>query len=290
MTQQDIVIGAVDGYEWPQCDLWANSLKMSGYTGRKALIVYDASDDFLAWATREGFEIVRAEKNPAQPVYWKRYFDIWKAAKQLRLDEARYVIHTDVRDVVFQRNPSEWLTTHWTMPVMVVSEAIKHKDTWFNRECTKQAFGEEAYELLADEEVYCSGVIAGIWADGLNELFLQIFLLCRGSAVANCDQAAMNIIVNSRAWGVAANEGFGDLAAMDRGWACHCAVSLDPAMRQFLTEDPPVIDGDTVKTSDGKPFAIVHQYDRIPELAAAFARKYGSAPRLRNEQNEPAAA
>jgi hypothetical protein len=41
-----------------------------------------------------------------------------------------------------------------------------------------------------------------------------------------------------------------------------------------LLEPSPIMDGDIVKTSTGIPFAMVHQYDRIPEWNRIITKKY----------------
>ena len=42
-----------------------------------------------------------------------------------------------------------------------------------------------------------------------------------------------------------------------------------------LIEKCPILVDDIVCTSDGKPFALVHQYDRVPQWKEIIEKKYG---------------
>jgi hypothetical protein len=43
---------------------------------------------------------------------------------------------------------------------------------------------------------------------------------------------------------------------------------------KFLVENPPILIDDMVCTSEGTPFSIVHQYDRVPEWKTLIEKKY----------------
>ncbi len=61
-------------------------------------------------------------------------------------------------------------------------------------------------------------------------------------------------------------------------WACQAAVVIDPAKtdtRRFLMYQPPMLDNGTVRNANGKPYVIVHQYDRDPVWNDAMLRRYG---------------
>src|SRR5689334_21774178 len=113
---RDLVIGCVGNYEWDKVELWANSLRRSGYTGKKMLLVYSASAAFLQRAAQEGFFLVTFARdgagNAIHPrkypvIVVDRFHDLWALdrhpwCKTLGFADSRYVIVTDVRDVVFQ--------------------------------------------------------------------------------------------------------------------------------------------------------------------------------------------
>ena len=116
---KDLIIGVVDGYDWDKIKYWANSIKKSGFTGHKSVIVFNMDDPTVKKLTDEGFSIIGAapytegkgfvyEGDPALMV--NRFFFIYNFLKMI--DEPMKVgrvILTDVRDVVFQDNPTNWL-------------------------------------------------------------------------------------------------------------------------------------------------------------------------------------
>jgi hypothetical protein len=62
------------------------------------------------------------------------------------------------------------------------------------------------------------------------------------------------------------------------GWAMQAGTTVDPSkiekFRPFLTEKEPLFEDGIVKTCDGKPFVIVHQYDRVPLWKKHIQEKY----------------
>ena len=42
----------------------------------------------------------------------------------------------------------------------------------------------------------------------------------------------------------------------------------------YIHEPSPIMENGIVKTNEGKPFALVHQYDRIPEWKKIIEEKY----------------
>jgi aryl-alcohol dehydrogenase-like predicted oxidoreductase len=63
------------------------------------------------------------------------------------------------------------------------------------------------------------------------------------------------------------------------GWACQAGTTVDPSkIQQFkphLLESEPIFEDGIVKTSLGRKFVIVHQYDRVPEWKKFVEKKYG---------------
>jgi hypothetical protein len=62
------------------------------------------------------------------------------------------------------------------------------------------------------------------------------------------------------------------------GWALNAHVTNKPDQMDefgpYLLEDRPYMEDGVVKTAEGKPFVIVHQYDRVPEWTKYFYDKY----------------
>ena len=98
--------------------------------------------------------------------------------------------------------------------------------------------------------------------------------LCAAGNVNYSDQASLNVLLSLLPYRQLALFDGGDL-----GWACEAvtmvAAARGPDLSYKFSEREPLFDGDVVYTSAGKPFCIVHQYDRIPHWRCAWRR--GSA-------------
>ncbi len=285
--ERDLVIGAVGNYGWDQVQLWSNSLRRSGYAGKKMLVIYTGTKAFIDRANAEGFFVVTFARDPAgNAVYPRkhivvvdRFHDIWALGdhpsfKSLGFADSRYVIATDVRDVVFQSNPSVWLTKHATHPIIVGSEAIRLRDEDWGRENMISSFGRDVYETVKDNIVYNAGTLAGRWS-ALKDLFLQIYLMSRFNPVHNPDQAALNILLRSTPYQPLVQ--FNTLAD---GWCANIGAAADPAKPHYeplLVEQGAInIDREVgiVRTKSGDAYCLLHQYDRNPELNAIVTAKY----------------
>ena len=69
----------------------------------------------------------------------QRFISIYQ---YLSANPARYVITTDVRDVVFQKNPINWLDLYLgNKTVAVASECLRYKDEPWGDNNIKETFG-----------------------------------------------------------------------------------------------------------------------------------------------------
>lgn len=87
------------------------------------------------------------------------------------------------------------------------------------------------------------------------------------------DQASLNVLLTLEPYRELTRLDFSDL-----GWACQAATmvaSARGAQLSYRFQAPePLFDGDRVYTSVGRPFCIVHPYDRIPRWKAQIEKKY----------------
>ena len=286
---RDLVIGCVGNYEWDKVALWANSLRLSGYTGKKVLIVYTGSKAFLDTAAAEGFFLVTfardAAGNAVNPrdksvIVVDRFHDMWlldrePAFKALGFPDCRYLITTDVRDVVFQTNPSAWLSANAKRPIIVGSEAIRYRDEEWGRQNLVASFGRHVYETMKDDVIYNAGTLAGRWSV-MKDMFLQIYLMSRNSPHRDPDQSALNILLQSSAY-----KEFVQYNTLADGWCCNVGTVADPRKPHYesvlVEQGAMVVDeaSSTVKNKEGKTFCLLHQYDRNPALNAMVTKKYG---------------
>lgn len=275
---KDFVVGAIQGYTWPQISSWVNSLLRCGFDGDKAFICYgySADDPLIQKVVDLGFTC-HLLPNPSYIVHMQRWEDL-SILLQQTCENHGYVIHTDVKDVVFQGNPSEWLRNNLRSSgkmICVASEGVKYKDEEWNKNNMLESFGSREYEKIKDSVVLNSGTIAAE-LPAMEEIAYRIFKLCKGSKSRVPDQAALNVIFYNDVIG----EGIFNCnlltATSDSGYVAQLGTIANPSLYPVLVESVPEIRDDKVYTKDGRLFSIIHQYDRVPGLRERVWAKYWS--------------
>ncbi len=286
---KDIVIGAITKYNWDQVKCWVNSLDQSGFEGTKVLLCYDISYELAEELSKRNYTIFAFKKNDEEKrleypkenwnICLERFLHIWYFLSKLQnKDQYRYVIATDVGDVIFQSNPSEWLEKNiGNKKINVGSECIQYKNEEWNKQNMYLSFGPLVYEHMQDKLVYNAGAIAGEF-ESFIDLCHNIFLACGGSPVnvpggGAADQSALNILLSMKHFSEITN-----FAKSSDGWAAQLEIMANPhkieKLKDFVTEPRLKIENGEVFTHDNKKYCIVHQYDVVPELSKHIREKY----------------
>lgn len=282
---KDIVVGCITGYTFDKIKPWVNSLDRCGFDGVKAMICYNVdyatveelvkrqytvlafgkSDEFKRFEYKENFSIVV-----------ERFLHMWYFLKKFQ-GQYRYIISTDVKDVIFQTNPSEWLEKNiGDKQINVACESIRYKDEeWGNHNLFK-AFGPLVHDHNQNNLIYNAGTVSGKF-DTMLDLFLNVYMLCNGTTHfteggGGPDQAAVNILLNMKPYKDITN-----FAMSEDGYAAQLGTTGPQVAGKYadkLVEKSPILVDNMVCTSEGKPFAIVHQYDRVPEWKEMIEKKY----------------
>lgn len=299
---KDLIIGVVDNYDWDKIKYWANSIEQSGFDGYKALIVYNMNKETAEILTQKQFMLIGVSAYDDQKgfvfegnsnIMVDRFLHIHNFLNMLKEPEmVERVIITDVRDVVFQKNPTEWLNDFFlpSFDILVGSENLTYaNEPWGKNNITK-AFGEYFYERKKDDAIYCAGVIAG-GLMSMEDFCLNVWLVCRGlnpyvEGGGGPDQAAMNILLGMEIYSYSTF--FSDPTL---GWVVHAGTSM-PAIKagsggigQAYLANPTIelpfintidydVDGDRIR-ANGVELTVVHQWDRVPEWKSVVEAKYG---------------
>jgi hypothetical protein len=286
---KDIVIGAITNYNFDSIKYWVNSLDRSGFSGLKVLVCYNLSYDVVEELVKRNYTVFAFERDDDNRslVYKKDNFNIclerfahipFFLNKIENKSNYRYIISTDVRDVVFQSNPSDFLEKHLTDKEILSScESLKYEDEPWGRQNMYYSFGPLIYDKMKSEKIYNAGVIAGKFETVL-DLFTNIYLSC-GSSPANVpggggpDQAGYNVLLNLNPY-----KKITKYCMSEEGWAAQLGTTADPrkieSFKENLLEPSPILVDDLVCTSKGEPHVIVHQYDRVPEWKSIIEKKY----------------
>jgi hypothetical protein len=246
-TSPPLVTGLVSGGGWEYVRAWVTSLRGCGYQGEIALVTVDGRDGLREQCAR--FDVKTIEADPADLVT-RHLSDPYNGRHSVLagLLEERYedhfVLACDTRDLVFQTDPFEFFQSGGRAEpdkLHVVSEEVVFDQD--ESKAGRWGAAKVAQLFSPRERAQMRGLPS-----------YNIGILCGPAQLV----AGMNVIMQTEPW----RSSVARLGVAD-GWAVHfAAVKLglvSPAIA-------PRIEDGLVKTVDGKPFSIVHQYDRARRL------------------------
>ena len=286
---RDIVVGCITNYNYDKIKTWVNSLDQSGFDGLKVMLCYNLDYEVAEELAKRNYTIFafgRDDENN-KLVYNKEIFNICLERfahipfffnKLQDKEQYRYIISTDVKDVVFQSNPSTWIENNiGDKEIIAACESLRYMDEPWGKQNMHLSFGPLIAERMLEKPIYNAGVMAGKFQT-MVDLMQNIFLSC-GGAPANVpggggpDQAGLNVLLGLKPY-----KDITRFAMSEEGWAAQCGTTVDPrkidSFREFLLEPSPIMKDGLVCTSTGTPHAIVHQYDRVPEWSRIIEAKY----------------
>jgi hypothetical protein len=276
--ESDVVVGFITGYKFEKIAPWVNSLIQSGFSGQKLMICYNIEQDVITKLESLGFTVYNIQITQQFNIVNIRFLHIWQILKQLP-NKPRYVINTDVADVVFQKDPSIWIEENiGDKKIVAAGESLKYKDEEWGIQNMYRSFGPIAAEHMNDIPIHNAGVTAGVFEDYI-DLCYNVWLLCQGAPMyveggGGPDQAALNLLLSLKSYNDVTK-----FVNHDEPWACQCGTTVDPnkinSFRPKLLSPEPTFDGEFVYTSTGEKYSIVHQYNRVPTWKKALEEKYG---------------
>lgn len=262
----DLIIGCATNYNWDKLKYWINSINSCGYQGEKVLILMNCDGDTVKKVYDSGFKIIgfnQDENNTLTyksnlPVHVERFFHIYNILSEI---DYRYVITTDVKDVIFQKNPIEFLENNLGNKTLAFSsESLYYRDEPWGKQNLHETFGEYFYNKFKNNEIYNVGVLAGR-GYAMRDLAAMIFNMSINRPIPIVDQSTFNFMVSMEPYKSQCL-----YTKSEDGWACQLGTTADPtkieSFRPYLLEPEPTFNGDVVTTSTGKEYYIVHQYDR----------------------------
>lgn len=281
------VIGAVDNYGWPEVSVWARSLRESGFTGPVVLLVYRVHQEKMKTLTEKCKEyditlvgaiqdwnrgpINHGETGHPTMVNRNRFYHFWEMmtydkefSKKAGLYDVDWILHTDVKDVYFQKNPEEFIHVNdlYDYDIVSTSEGVIYEDEPWNYNTDMGAnFGPNIQEYMSKHLVYNCGVFLATQRT-FPKICLLMFLVSQGRKFG-ADQASFNILCREANFNV-------EITDHSNNWTCQCGTVFNDKLN--LQDTRPIIDEDggdiTVLSNDAGEFHLVHQYDRHPKLLA----------------------
>lgn len=271
---KDIIIGCFNSYLPENIKPWVNSIKKSGFNGDLLAIIYgngSAEQQSSAYLKNNEFQVVSIP-NFTKSIVVDRFRDM---AIYLHKNRAkyRYVIATDVGDIVFQTNPSKFLESNLTdKDILVGSECVFYRDETWGRQNMRMSYPAQA-DMMMDKLIYNAGSIAAK-VDAAIDLFVDIYNMSITTSVYNPDQAAMNILVHTKYIDKT------NLCSMKQGWSIQCGTVADPnRLKEYghlLTENEFRFDAGVGYNVSGDKVCLVHQYNRVPNLVDTVRSLYAT--------------
>ena len=259
-----LVIGAAYKYAPDQVRVFVESLRATGYSGDVIMLTGRLQWRLKAYLRRHGVRAfphwsTRRLHGPIQAHRFERF------AKVLAGAAGRYdqVLVSDVKDVLFQRHPFADVSgpgcrfyleaAPWTFATEPT-----------NRRWAKLFLGAEEYAAISPCRISCCGVVLGDAdnvASYLTRLAGYLQALPRELRLAGgADTAIHNRMAHLT------HEVPGTIVEND----LHVAtMGISPPGTYLAGTDG------LIRTADGRLPVILHQYDRVPDIAAIVAAKYG---------------
>jgi len=278
---KDLIIGGATNYDWSKLKYWINSINQSGFQGDKVLILMNCDKDTVKKVSDAGFMVVGFQQDSQGNLIYpqtgraphvERFLHIYNFLSQ---NEYRFVVTTDVKDVIFQKDPIKYISATLTEDknLMFASESMYYRDEPWGNQNLFETFGEFIYNNFKNNEIYNVGVLAGR-GHAVRDLICNIFVSTQGKPIPICDQSTFNFMISMSPY----RETSVYLRSED-AWAAQLGTTADPTkieqFKPFLIEAQPKMNENEVTTSTGIPFTIVHQYDRVPQWRKVIEAKYG---------------
>ena len=248
------IVGCITQYRLNDIRPYVESIKKSGFGGDKIMLVYDVSDDVINYLKENGWILFQSELQ--EHIILQRFRDMYVILNQYETD---IIIWTDVKDVIFQKDPTEWLSKYMKGDILAFSECVKLKDDQWAVVNSGTSFPIE-WEWLQHKISYCAGTIVGK-KNSIRDLFIEIYRWSKTTANPEqlSDQAAYNVLINLEHFKnsvqfVKQEEGF--VTQMGTVWVKQNELPI--------LEPTPIYNEGKLYNQNGDEFILVHQYDRDP--------------------------
>lgn len=271
--KRQLIIGVVKGYSYRLLQGFLLSLRQVNYRGDLCMflsenlgqrtkrilirqgvkiIEFKESSPFL-----EGLEPLATGMPAVMSINNYRYLLYYSYLMQHR-DAYDQVMISDVRDVVFQRDPFAFEMDN-NLCCFLETKSIQIKDSDINRDWLDAVAGEAARKTIQDQYISCSGITYGP-TDAMLQ-YLEAFLEHLKKvpvAEGGTDQGIHNYLIYTHK--------INNLRLFDN--------ESGPVLTMHFMDEYRVNDQGLVCNEQGRAVNVIHQYDRHPALAQRYLQQY----------------
>lgn len=247
------IVGCITKYSVDDIGPYIESINTSGFKGEKLMLVYDVSKEVIDYLDKNGWIIIQSELQ--EHVIIQRFRDMYALLHQYDTD---VIIWTDVKDVIFQKDPTEWLNKWMRRDILALSESVIMKDEPWACVNSGTSFPMEWEFGLKDQISYCAGTIIGK-KEAIRDLFIDIYRWSKTTANPQqlSDQAAYNVLIHLNQY-----KSIVQFVNQEQGLATQLGVVFMRDGNQKIIEPRPIYKEGKFYNQMGEEFYIVHQYDR----------------------------
>lgn len=272
--KKDLIVTTIsENYNWVDIKNWIKSLTNTSYKGDILILAYNFKNEnheFLEKLKKFNVQIIlpkntyRAEEenefiwhsglvnpnNAHKLIHNVRLFHLWQYFNEFNNEDYKRVIFTDGRDVIFQKNPSEWLDKYMIKEILVPSEGILYKNEFWNRNNALSNYGPYIYDSILKESDACN---VGTFACSFNickDLCLILYLMSNN--IGHADQPSFNILTKTLLKDKCQYVDYKDSWALQIGAIVN---NLDKYSKYNNNLFYPI--------NSNEPYCLIHQYDRI---------------------------
>ena len=259
-----IIFGCITKYSPDDIRPYVESIQQSGFSGDKVMLVYDVPQETISYLKSKGWNLYGADLH--QHIILQRFVDAYKLLESY---ENETIIWTDVKDVIFQKDPTEWIEKNMKGEILAFSECVKFKDDSWAVVNAGTSFPME-WEWLQNKTSYCAGTIVGK-GYALKDLFIEIYRwsLTTANKGQLSDQAAYNVLINLNHF--KENVQF---VNQEEGFATQLGTVFIKGNELPILEPTPIYKDTKFYNQTGDEFVIVHQYDRNEQIKQQIYQKY----------------
>jgi hypothetical protein len=259
-----IIFGCITKYSPDDIRPYVESIQQSGFSGDKVMLVYDVPQETISYLKSKGWNLYGADLH--QHIILQRFVDAYKLLESY---ENETIIWTDVKDVIFQKDPTQWIEKNMKKEILAFSECVKFKDDSWAVVNAGTSFPME-WEWLQNKTSYCAGTIVGK-GYALKDLFIEIYRwsLTTANQGQLADQAAYNVLINLNHF--KENVQF---VNQEEGFVTQLGTVFIKGNELPILEPTPIYKDTKFYNQTGDEFVIVHQYDRNEQIKQQIYQKY----------------
>jgi hypothetical protein len=266
-----IILTAITNYNVNDIRPFVESLNKSGYVDGKVALIYDVSTDAIEYLKLNGWELYKS--NLKEHIILQRFIDAYSLLDNYKNE---IVFWTDIKDVIFQRNPIDWVSiqfdNYWNKSeILAFSECIRLKDDPWACINSGTTFPLE-WEWNKNNISYCAGTILGR-GYALKDLFNEIYRWSKTTSNPDqlSDQAAYNVLIRLNHF-----KHIVEFVEQENGFVTQLGTvwCKQNEFSDHLTEPTPLWKDGLLCNKKGEPFYVVHQYDRDPFLKNEYLNRF----------------